>query len=81
MSVATIKLQNEILLCKSEQFQSIEKAVKCTVQRTVQSELKSYSSVVADNLQSPTITPETLKKVVQFIVEEEDRGKNSLYSV
>ena len=78
---STIKLQNEILLCKSEQFQSIKKAVKCTVQRTVQSELKSCSSVVADNLQSPTIAPETLKKVVQSVAEEEDRGKTSLYSV
>ena len=73
---STIKLQNEILLCKSEQFQSIKKAVKCTVQRTVQSELKSCSSVVADNLQSPTIAPGTLKKVVQSVAEEEDRGKN-----
>ena len=78
---STIKLQNEILLCKSEQFQSIKKAVKCTVQRTVQSELKSCSSVVADNLQSPTIAPETLKKVVQSVAEEEDRRKTSLYSV
>ena len=75
---AVIRLQQDILDNKCDQFQSIETAVKCTVQNTVQSELKSCSSVVTENLPPPSITAEKVKEVVQSVVNEEDRSKNLL---
>jgi hypothetical protein len=73
---AMIKIQSEQLKCNTEQLQSLQTAVKSTVQNTMQSEMKSYSSVLAEKPQHAIISPEALKKVVQAVVEEEDRSKN-----
>ena len=73
-----VNVQRELLNCKTEQLQSFQTAVKATVQNTVQAEIKSYSSAVAQKAHSPAFTPETLKKVVQNVVEEEDRSKNRM---
>ena len=38
--------------------------------------MKSYSSALKEKSPPAIISPETLKKVVQAVVEEEDRSKN-----
>ena len=73
---AMIKIQSEQLRCNTEQLQSLQTAVKSIVQNTMQSEMKSYSSVLAEKPQHAITSPEALKKVVQAVVEEEDRSKN-----
>lgn len=73
---SVIKLQDELMKCKTEQFQSLQTAVKTSVQNTVQEEIRSYSNVVAAKTQIPAITPETLKRAFQDVVEEEDRSRN-----
>ena len=73
---AMFKIQNEQLKCNQEQFQSLQTTVKSTVQDTMQSEMKSYSSALTEKSPLAIISPETLKKVVQAVVEEEDRSKN-----
>ena len=42
----------------------------------MQSEMKSYSRALTENSPPAIFSPETLKKVVQAVVEEEDRSKN-----
>ena len=42
----------------------------------MQSEIKSYSIGLTETSLPAIITPETLKKVAQAVVEEEDRSKN-----
>ena len=42
----------------------------------MQSEMKSYSSALTEKSPPAIISPETLKKVVQAVVEEEDRSTN-----
>ena len=71
-----LKIQSEQLKCNSEQFRSLQTSVKSTVQNTMQSEMKSYSSVLAEKPTPSIISPEALKRVVQAVVEEEDRSKN-----
>ena len=71
-----IKIQSEQWKCNREQFQSLQTTVKSTVQETMQSEMKSYSSALTENSPPAIFSPETLKKVVQAVVEEEDRSKN-----
>ena len=76
-----IKIQSEQLKCNAEQLQSLQTAVKSTVQNTMQSEMKSYSRVLAEKPQPAIISPEALKKVVQAVVDEEDRSKNVRYAI
>ena len=71
-----IEIQDELLKCNREKFQSLETTVKSTVQDTMQSEIKSYSSALAEKAQPAVISPDVLKKVVQAVVDEEDRSKN-----
>ena len=67
-----IKIQREQWKCNREQFQSLQTTVKSTVQET----MKSYSSALTEKSTPAIISPEILKKVVQAVVEEEDRSKN-----
>ena len=71
-----LKIQSDQLKCNYEQFRSLQTSVKSTVQNKMQSEMKSYSSVLAEKPTPSIISPEALKRVVQAVVEEEDRSKN-----
>ena len=72
-----IRLQEEQLKCNAEQLQSLQTTVQSTVKDTMQSEIKSYSSVLtAGPTPAAVISPDALKKVVQAVVEEEDRSRN-----
>ena len=71
-----IKLQAELLETKSKQLESVHSTVKTAVQDTVQAEMKSYSQAVTKN--APVLAEESLKKVVQNAVSEEDRSMNVL---
>ena len=72
-----VKLQTELLASKDEQLNSLKSAVKSSVEDSVKSELKSYSSVVQSSCpQESIINPVELKKVVQTVVDQEDRSKN-----
>ena len=71
-----IKLQAELLEIKSNQLESVHSTVKTAVQNTVQAEMKSYSQAVSTT--APVLTEESLKKVVQNAVSEEDRSRNVL---
>ncbi len=75
---AVIRLQSELLKSKEAELESVKTAVQETVQNSVQKGIQSYSSVVGSNITStaPVITPESLKKVVQSVMVEEDRNKN-----
>ena len=59
---AMIKIQTEQLKCNREQFQSLQTTVKSTVQDTMQTEMKSYSSALTEKSPPAIISPETLKK-------------------
>ena len=48
--------------------------MKTAVQNTVQAEMKSYSQAVSTT--APVLTEESLKKVVQNVVSEEDRSQS-----
>ena len=63
-----IKLQAELLEIKSNQLESVHSTVKTAVQNTVQ----------AVSTTAPVLTEESLKKVVQNAVSEEDRSRNVL---
>ena len=71
-----IKLQQDLLSCKTEQFSSVKDAVKTTVEQSVKSEFKTYSSVTAQGLQQPVFSQQEIKKVVRTVVEEDDRSRN-----
>ena len=72
-----IKLQSELLESKSEQLESLKVAVKSSVADSVKAELKSYSSVVQSSCpQNNAISTVELQKVVENVVQQEDRSKN-----
>ena len=71
-----IKLQAELLEIKSKQLESVHSTVKTAVQDTVQAGIITYSQAVSKA--APVLTEESLKKVVQNVVSEEDRTKNVL---
>ena len=75
---SVIKLQRELLEAKANQLESVQTTVKSAVQDTVQAEIKSYSQAVLKASPNTTITEESLKKVVQKAVSEEDRSRNVL---
>ena len=72
-----IKLQSELLESKSEQLESLKVAVKSSVADSVKAEFKSYSSVVQSSCpQNNAISTVELQKVVENVVQQEDRSKN-----
>jgi hypothetical protein len=75
---SVIKLQRELLEAKANQLESVQTTVKSAVQDTVQAEIKLYSQAVLKASPNTTITEESLKKVVQKAVSEEDRSRNVL---
>jgi hypothetical protein len=72
-----IDLQAELLQCKNEQLQSLQATVKTSVEDTVKAEFKSYSKVlVQERLPQPAFAHETVKTIVQAVVQEEDRSRS-----
>lgn len=73
-----ISLQSELLTCKNDQLEALKDSVKSTVENSVKSELVSYSSVLQNGINSSdnVINEQELKKVVQNVVQDEDRSKN-----
>ena len=73
-----IKLQSELLACKDEQLDSLKVTVKSSVEESVKSEFRSYSAVLQDSSSNceKSISTDELKRVVQNVVQEEDRSKN-----
>ena len=71
-----IDLQAELIQCKNDQLQSLQAAVKNSVEDTVKAEFKSYSRAVQENLPQPTIAPEIVKSIVQTVVQEKDRSRS-----
>ena len=65
-----IELQKELLECKDGQLQSVEKVVK--------SEIRSYSEAVksAKGPKTASVSVKEVQKVVQNVVEADDRSKN-----
>ena len=70
-----IKLQEELLLSKDEQLQSLQTTVKTSVENTVKAEFVSYSAQVQKS-KPQTIAPEIVKTLVKTVVEEEDRSRS-----
>ncbi len=66
-----VKLQDQLINSKDEQLQSLQATVTSSVQNTMKTELKSYSSAVVQG-QAQTLAPDMLKAVVQTVVEHED---------
>ena len=73
-----IKLQSELLACKNEQIESLQKLVKSSVGESVKAELKSYNSVLQANCGEfhNSVSSEMIKKAVKTVVQEEDRTRN-----
>ena len=73
-----VKLQSDLIECRNEQLESFKTVVVSTVGESVEAETKSYSSALQRNLPQlePSVTAEELKKAVQTVVQEEDRGRN-----
>ena len=72
-------LQSELIKCKEEKMEAMKTVVHSSVAESVKEEFKSYSSVVKSHGRNETKEPlsqATLKKVVQDVVQEEDRSKN-----
>ena len=75
-TVIKLQLGAELLEIKSKQLESVHSTVKTAVQDTVQAGIITYSQAVSKA--APALTEESLKKVVQNVVSEEDRTKNVL---
>ena len=76
-----ISLQEKVIVCKEQQLEAVQAAVKTTVEDSVKEQFQSYSEAVQENVMvcqpdSPSLTPEVLKQVVQSVVQEEDRSRN-----
>ena len=72
-----IDLQDQLLTRKDEYIKSVQTTVKTSMSESVKAELISYSEAVRKDLApSPVIAPETIKSVVQTVVEEEDRSRS-----
>ena len=72
-----ISAQTELSACKTEQLETLKKAVSSSVSDSVKAEFKSYSSVVQNSPQ-PVISSQALTTVVKNVVAEEDRSRNFL---
>jgi hypothetical protein len=72
-----ISLQEKVVDCKEQQLAAVQTAVKTTVEDSVKEQFKSYSDIVqVCQPESPSLSPEVLKKVVQSVVQQEDRSRN-----
>ena len=71
-----IALQAELLQCKNDQLQTLQTTVKTSVEDTMKTEMKSYSQILQKHVPQPTIANETVKTIVQTVVQEEDRSKS-----
>ena len=75
-----ISAQESIIDCKEKQLQKQLQAVQTVVKDTVESQFKSYSDTVQENVMvcqpESSVTPETLKEVGKSVVQAEDRSKN-----
>ena len=71
-----VKLQEDLLEKKNEQLVSLQSDIKTTVQDTVETEIRSYSSVVTSAPPSSPLCENNLKTAVRTAIEEEDRSKN-----
>lgn len=73
-----IGLQAELLQCKNDQLEALQATVKTSVEDTVKAEIRCYSKVVQENLPPapPAISHETVKSIVQTVVQAEDRSRS-----
>ena len=75
-----ISLQEQLISCKDKQLEGVETVVKSSVENNLKEQFKSYSEAAAENVmvcKSDSLTdPDTLKKVVKSVVQEEDRSRN-----
>ena len=71
-----IGLQAELLRCKSDQLETLQATVKTSVEDTVKAEIRSYSKAVQENSPPPAISHETVKSIVQTVVQQEDRSRS-----
>lgn len=73
-----IKMKDELLHCKNKQLKSIQAEIKSTVHDSVESEIRSFSSVV-QSIPSPSSVPvdtANIKDAVRHAIVEEDRTRN-----
>ena len=75
-----ISLQEQLINCKDKQLEGVETVVKSSVENNLKEQFKSYSEAAAENVMvckpEGLTDPETLKKVVKSVVQEEDRSRN-----
>ena len=75
-----ISLQEQLINCKDKQLEGVETVVKSSVENNLKEQFKSYSEAAAENVMvckpEGLADPETLKKVVKSVVQEEDRSRN-----
>ena len=76
-----ISLQEQVIDCKEQQLKAVQASVKTSVEDSVKQQFKSYSEAVQENVmvcqpEGQSVTPEILRKVVQSVVQEEDRSRN-----
>ena len=65
---SVIELQRELIMCRDEQLQSVEKTVK--------TEIESYSEAVKSAQGSQTPSVKAVQRAVQKVVQADDRSKN-----
>ena len=73
-----IKMKDELLICKNEQLKSFQAEIKSTVHDSVESEIRSFSSVL-QSIPSPASAPvdtANIKDAVRHAIVEEDRTRN-----
>ena len=70
-----IDLQGDLVASKTDQMQAVQATVKTSVEDTVKAEMKSYIKVVQESLPAPAIAHETVKSIVQTVVQQEDRSR------
>ena len=70
-----IGLQAELLSSRSEQLDTLKTTVKTSVEDTVKAEFMSYSAVAQKN-NACSLKQESLKSVVQQVVEDTDRSRS-----
>ncbi len=73
---SVISLQSELLQCKDDKLLSVQSTVHDAVEKSVKSEMKSYSAAVGAAQKSPTPALGSLKQVVKQVVQAEDRSRN-----
>ena len=77
---SVVELQKQVIACKDDQLQLLQKTVTSSVQsvqQTVKEEFRSYSSVIkGQEQQIQTLSPRTLDTVVKKVVKQEDRSRH-----